>query len=72
MLIGINHWVNNNGVFYAEEYNFETKDFSNFLLGMMINGVGPENIIFPTNGKVSRSLKSSGIVYNDEILVCFK
>ncbi len=33
-----NLWVNNTGVFKADDYqNFDTRDFSNFLLGNMIN-----------------------------------
>jgi len=58
-----NIWVNNSGVFYADDYrNYDTKDFTNFLLGSLINGVGPENIAFPVNGTISNLLKNSGIV----------
>lgn len=58
-----NIWVNNSGVFYADDYkNYNTKDFANFLLGSLINGVGPENIVFPVNGSISSLLKNSGIV----------
>lgn len=62
-----NLWVNNKAVFKANDYkNFDTRDFSNFLLGSMIKGVGPENIEFPTNGVVSNYMKDAGIV-NDAI-----
>ncbi len=58
-----NLWVNNTGVFKAADYkNFDTRDFSNFLLGNMINGTGPENIEFPLNGTVSNYMKDAGIV----------
>ena len=58
-----NLWVNNEGAFYAQDYtNYENKDLCNFLLGCLIEGVGPENIIFPTNGTVSNELKDAGIV----------
>jgi RHS repeat-associated protein len=58
-----NLWVNNTGVFKAENYaNFNTIDFTNFLLGNLINGTGPENIEFPLNGTVSNYMKGSGIV----------
>lgn len=58
-----NLWVNNTGVFKADDYqNFDTRDFSNFLLGNMINGTGPENIEFPLNGTVSNYMKGAGIV----------
>jgi len=57
-----NLWVNNTGVFKANDYqNFDEKEFTNFLLGNMINGTGPENIEFPLNGKVSNFMKESGI-----------
>jgi RHS repeat-associated protein len=59
-----NLWVNNTGVFFAKDYkeHFDLRDFTNFLLGTMIHGVGPENIVFPTNGVVSNFLKEAGIV----------
>jgi len=58
-----NLWVNNTGVFKADDYqNFDTRDFSNYLLGNMINGTGPENIEFPLNGTVSNYMKGAGIV----------
>lgn len=58
-----NLWVNNIGVFKAEDYqNFDTRDFSNFLVGTMKRGVGPENIEFPLNGAVSNYMKGAGIV----------
>ena len=59
-----NLWVNSKGAFYAEDYNgdFSTVEFSNFLLGNMIYGTGPENIIFPLNGKVSSYMRDAGIV----------
>lgn len=58
-----NLWVNNTGAFKAKDYqNFDTRDFSNFLLGTMIKGTGPENIEFPLNGTVSNYMKGAGIV----------
>ena len=58
-----NLWVNNTGVFKANDYpNIDSRDFSNFLLGNMINGTGPENIEFPLNGTVSNYMKGAGIV----------
>ncbi len=67
-----NLWVNSKGVYYAGDCReFNTIDFSNFLLGNMINGDGPENIVFPTNGRVSTYLKNSGIA-NDAIEAFYK
>ena len=58
-----NLWVNNTGVFKAKDYQkFDIRDFSNFLLGNMINGTGPENIEFPLNRIVSNYMKGAGIV----------
>jgi RHS repeat-associated protein len=58
-----NLWVNSTGVFKASDYeNFDSRDFSNFLLGSMINGIFPENIEFPVNGTVSNYMKEAGIV----------
>lgn len=57
-----NLWVNNSGYLKADDYiEFNTRDFSNFLLGSMIKGVGPENIVFPLNGSVSSYMKDAGI-----------
>jgi RHS repeat-associated protein len=59
-----NVWVNSKGALVATEYvdHFDTKELCNFLLGCMIKGVGPENIIFPKDGKVSSMMKDSFIV----------
>jgi len=58
-----NLWVNSNGALLAEDMkSFDSRDFSNFLLGNMINGQGPENIIYPVNGTVSNYMKGAGIV----------
>lgn len=61
-----NQWVNKYGVFYAS--NIETTvydaEFTNFILGCMIYGIGPENIVFPTNGTISSSLRGAGIVHD--------
>lgn len=58
-----NQWVNESGVFYMDNYtDINTAEFANFILGCMIYGVGPENIVFPTDGTISSSLKKSGIV----------
>lgn len=57
-----NQWVNESGVFYVDNYtDINTAEFANFILGCMIYGIGPENMIFPTDGTVSNSLKNSGI-----------
>ena len=61
-----NEWVNSKGIFYANDYSINTVEFTNYLLGSMIYGVGYENIVFPTNGAVSSSLKNAGIV-NDAL-----
>jgi hypothetical protein len=39
-----------------------TRTLVNFLMGTMVNGTGPENIIFPTNGSVSNLFKDATIV----------
>lgn len=58
-----NIWVNNTWVFQAYDYaKIESTNLSNILLGSAIYGIGPENIIFPTNGKISNSLRDAGIV----------
>ena len=58
-----NEWVNNRGIFYMDNSTFtNTAEFSNYLLGCMIYGVGYENLFFPTNGTVSSTLKNAGIV----------
>ncbi|MCP9765724.1 hypothetical protein [Lacihabitans soyangensis] len=57
-----NTWVNNKGVLYASDVeNFDQKELINYLMGNFVNGTGPENIIFPTNGAASLKLKNSGI-----------
>ena len=62
-----NIWVNNKGVFKADDYpNWDARSFSNFLVGTLIKGTGPENIEFPTNGVVSNELKGAGVV-NDAL-----
>jgi hypothetical protein len=62
-----NLWVNNRGIFYMDNYtDINTAEFANYLLGCMIYGVGFENIVFPTDGTVSSSLKGAGIV-NDAL-----
>lgn len=58
-----NEWVNDRGVFYVDNYGpTNSAEFINFLLGCMIFGVGSENLVFPTNGTISSSLKNAGIV----------
>ena len=58
-----NQWVNKFGVFYADDVaSISDADFTNYLLGCMIYGIGYENIYFPTDGTVSNKLKDAGIV----------
>lgn len=68
-----NQWVNKYGVFYANNITETVYDaeLTNFILGCMIYGVGPENIVFPTDGTISSTLKNAGIV-NDALEVFYE
>jgi hypothetical protein len=58
-----NLWVNNKGVFFANDYpNWDSRDLTNFLMGCFVTGTGPENIVFPTNGSVSNLFKDAFVV----------
>lgn len=56
-----NSWVNEKGAFFATKYdeNFKPEDLVNFLMGTLKKGIGPENIVFPTDGKVSKLFTDS-------------
>ncbi len=62
-----NMWVHNSGAFTVDESN--AGDFTNYetfvvneILQNFINGTGPENYIFPTDGVISNAMKESPIV----------
>lgn len=60
---GNNNVVNQSSQFEINEGAFsDEKDLVNHLLGDFIWGNGPENIVFPENGKFATNLKSSIIV----------
>jgi hypothetical protein len=60
-----NRYVNTGSQFNVENedaFGKTGKDVVNTLLGNFIWGHGPENYVFPTDGKISSSLKSSTMV----------
>jgi RHS repeat-associated protein len=57
-----NLWVRDKGVFKMSHVSdFNSVDLANYLLGCMINGIGPENIEYPENGVISTSMAYSGV-----------
>jgi RHS repeat-associated protein len=58
---GLNRTVNENSQFVVTNDNaFKTdKDLVNHMLGNFLWGIGPENYVFPENGKFSTELKGS-------------
>ncbi|HTN08245.1 MAG TPA: hypothetical protein VL098_09720 [Flavipsychrobacter sp.] len=60
---GNNNVVNENSQFAINESAFSNeKELVNYLLGNFVWGKGPENIVFPENGKFATNLKNSIVV----------
>jgi RHS repeat-associated protein len=57
-----NLYVNSAGSFELGDIGLEDVEIINFMLGSLITGEGPENIVFPTNGGFSQRMLRSDIV----------
>lgn len=55
--------TNDFSTFYVNE-GITEKNFVNLMLGRFVSGVGPENFVFPLNGKVSNEMRHAAIVEN--------
>ncbi|HEV2956329.1 MAG TPA: DUF4157 domain-containing protein [Xanthobacteraceae bacterium] len=57
------HLTNDYSTFYVND-GITPDNFVNLMLGRFITGIGPENFVFPRDGKVSNEMRGSPIVEN--------